>query len=115
MERNYKAELGLVYDLIKLAKQSTMAFKHLLDDVEVITLTEVDEDSDFNPEDCSFHPNGKCGCIALDDDYIFGIRCNHLIWFEGDCENPECDAIMVCGNHKGVFVQQLIMFYDNKK
>ncbi len=115
MDRNSKEELELVYDLIKLAKQSKMAFKYLLNEVEVIPFENFDEDSAFNQDDFSFHPNGECGCITLDDDYIFGIRCNHLIWYEGECEIPECDAIMVCGNHKGIFVQKLIVFHDNKK
>lgn len=129
----YQKELELVYDLIKLAKQSKMAFKHLDNDFEVIPIANIDDEPVFNQEDLTFHPNGKCGCISVGDDYIFGIRCEHLIWFEGNCEGLEsfwtekdctyptkcdnplnhvCHAIMICGNHKGNYQQKLIVFHE---
>lgn len=73
-----------------------------------------------------FIPNGKCGCIVIDDDYLFGIRCNHLMWMEGkvrknflvkhcgaepDDSLPEhccVKCLMVFGNHKGIFMMNLV-------
>lgn len=131
-ERN-KKDVKLLYDLIKLARHSRMALKNLLSNVEVIPIANVNEKPVFNQEDLAFHPNGKCGCISLGDDYLFGIRCDHLIWFEGNCEGLESfwkaedrgsfgfitpltdedfKAIMVCGNHKGIYLQKLIVFHE---
>lgn len=68
-------------------------------------------------KDCiSFHPNGKCGCIEMNDDDIFGIRCGHLIWAEGACEGiepflnekDEKTVILVYGNHKGTLISKLL-------
>ena len=69
----------------------------------------------------SFHPNGKCGCIELNDDYMFGIRCEHLIWAEGMCEGIEPflvgkdkkTVILVYGNHKGTLVAKLLFSNNN--
>ena len=64
-------------------------------------------------DEFNFHPNGKCGCIEMNDDYLFGIRCNHFMWADGYLEhrpfyqtesseeNPLNDCIMIYGNHKG--------------
>ena len=129
MERDYRAELKQIQDLIKLAKQSKMAFEFLENEVEIIPLANINEEPEFNQDDLSFHPNGKCGCITVGDDYIFGIRCSHLIWFEGNCEGFESfwkdkdsdltkdhfselfHSIMICGNHKGIYMQKLIVFH----
>ena len=131
MEKNYKEALDNICDLIKLAKQSPMAYKYLLYEVKVVILANSDEEPEFNQEDLSFHPNGKCGCIRLGDDYIFGIRCDHLMWMEGNCEGVESFwgkdddldlkaddplrtgyfSIIISGNHKGKFIQKLIVFH----
>ena len=111
MKDKYQEKLDLVYDLIMLANQSKMAFKNLLNEAEVIPLENIENDPVYNTEPLSFHPNGKCGCVDMGDDYIFGIRCGHLIWFEGKCEYPDCEAIIVCGNHKGIYMQKLIVFH----
>lgn len=50
--------------------------------------------------DLMFHPNGKTGCITVDDDYIFGIRCDHLVWIEGYSEIFG-NGYLAIGNHKG--------------
>lgn len=71
MGKNYKEALDNICDLIKLAKQSPMAYKYLLYEVKVVNIANSDEDPEFNQEDLSFHPNGKCGCIRMGDDYIF--------------------------------------------
>lgn len=116
-------------DLEKLAKRSVMASKFVTSDFE--TLDPMD-DKKINPMDFSFHPSGNCGCIELGDDYMFGIRCNHLIWMEGWTEGTErfwtqediiaagaakdfensFNTILVCGNHKGLFMQKLIVFHE---
>lgn len=54
-----------------------------------------------------FHPNGNTGCIEVDDDYMFGIRCNHLIWIEGYSEIFGYGYFIV-GNHKGATVTKLV-------
>ena len=66
-------------------------------------------------EDFNFHPNGKCGCVEMNDDYLFGIRCNHFMWADGKLEYPPFyetdedtvkngwdDCVMIYGNHKGI-------------
>lgn len=73
----------------------------------------------------SFHPTGNCGCIMSDDiSYSFGIRCRHLMWCEGWCEddfelkedgyyyggNGEPSSILIYANHKGYFYMKLIVF-----
>lgn len=58
----------------------------------------------------SFHPNGNVGCIKAHDEYAFGIRCDHLIWIEGEIENMRCQkAILLIGNHKGVECCNIIL------
>ena len=76
-------------------------------------------------EQFSFHPNGNTGCIHINDDYIFDIRCNHLIWIEGECEGVEFwwkekdfeeegypKSILICGNHKGYFKIKMIVIHN---
>jgi len=77
----------------------------------------------------SFHPTGNCGCIMSDDiSYSFGIRCRHLMWCEGRCEDRplkedgtdedgyyegeigEPSSILIYANHKGYFYMRLIVF-----
>jgi len=86
-----------------------------------------------NGQMLSFHPTGKCGCIELGDDYIFGIRCSHLLWADGTCEelSDYCDdeeiiddeesydpnysdTVMIMGNHKGNTWLKVIHFMRNK-
>lgn len=74
---------------------------------------------DVNPyqKNFTFHPNGNCGCIKLDDDYFLDIRCDHLMWAEGWCEmddellnlwDNQMNVIFIYGNHKGTFKAQVI-------
>lgn len=115
-------------DIEKLALVSEMAKKHK-DNYKVIELGEYLKEEDrygIIDEFCclnsfqgfAFHPNGNCGCILAEDDYIFGIRCDHLIWVEGSCEDIECedekDVIIVFGNHKGSIRINFIVFNQNK-
>lgn len=60
-------------------------------------------DSEVDPEDMGFHPNGGCGCVTRDDEEIFGIRCDHLMWLTGDHEylGDGKDGVLLLGNHKG--------------
>lgn len=124
-------------DLEKLAEVSDMA--KLFVDNEKCELTEIFNMGETNEPDFSFHPNGKCGCIELHDDYLFGIRCDHLMWAEGLCEgmescfrdvdysNGEVDengfavmsetyskttgnTILLYGNHKGSFYMKLLHY-----
>lgn len=114
-------------DIEKLKLCSEMAKKHG-DDYEIIDVFEYQKN---NMDDLSFHPNGNCGCILLDDDYAFGIRCDHLMWAEGNCEGIECfwtkndhdaadtketlhemyNSILVYGNHKGSLYVKLLVFH----
>ena len=124
-------------DLIKLAEVSDMA--KLFTDNEKCELVEIFNMGDTEEPEFSFHPNGKCGCIELCDDYMFGIRCDHLMWAEGSCEGVEncfddvdysngevdedghpvmCDTysktvsntILVYGNHKGSFYMYMLYY-----
>lgn len=61
-------------------------------------------------ESIGFHPTGPCGCILLNDEYFYDIRCEHLIFIEGWIEGYGGDAILLIGNHKGGMIQQLITF-----
>lgn len=125
-------EINLENDLLKLAKCSVMANRLMSCKVELISLeTNFREKLSFNQDDFAFHPNGNCGCIRMGDDYIFGIRCDHLMWMEGNCEGTEsfwngndhlaaesaddtddvfC-TILITANHKGIFMQKLIVFH----
>lgn len=115
-------------DLEKLVKVSDMA--KLFTDNEKCELVEIFNMGDIEEPEFSFHPNGKCGCIELNDDYLFGIRCNHLMWAEGSCEGVEnCfegleesndiedyiktinNTILFYGNHKGTFCMYLLVYY----
>lgn len=77
----------------------------------------------------AFHPNGKCGCINLDDNCLFNIRCDHFMWAEGNLERyepfftkfdfnedepilneKELDCVLCYGNHKGEFRMMLITY-----
>lgn len=67
-------------------------------------------DSEIDPEDMGFHPNGGCGCVTLGDEEIFGIRCDHLMWLTGDHEylGDGKDGVLLLGNHKGtLFIKYL--------
>lgn len=95
-------------DFITLAKYSDMAEEMIKSDKNVY-VTEVKStilDSDF-------HPNGKCGCIELNDEYFLGIRCDHLMWTEFWTEN-DFNIILVYGNHKGNLTCKCIMTYEGE-
>lgn len=75
-------------DFEKLASQSPMAhhYQQMKYDLEEILHPNFSGSySDISQFD--FHPNGISGCIISDDDYIFGIRCDHLMWMEGFVED----------------------------
>ena len=121
-------------DIIRLSKDSSLV-KKMLDKGRKVALIEQQDfmphPSDFESahEYFTFHPNGNCGCCLLPDDYMFGIRCNHLMWAEGFCEGgerfwenlnlneDECerewgdDCVLIYGNHKGFFIMKLLVFY----
>ena len=69
----------------------------------------------------SFFPNGNCGCVELNDDHAFGIRCDKLIWIEGSIEETQRyavkikKALLVYGNHKGSLESRLITFKETNK
>lgn len=99
-------------DLRKLGESSPLAKQFVqLNILEHCKIADIDSKS---LEEFTFHPNGDCGCISLLDDYMFGIRCDHLMWSDGDCEGTEPflngnkPAILVYGNHKGIFMMKLI-------
>lgn len=105
--------------LQKLAESSNLAKQKLKCKSKLILLSE--QYKSFL--DClTFHPSGECGCIELNDDYMFDIRCDHLLWAEGWFEGIEPfmngienkEAILICGNHKGTFVAHLLIFPSNE-
>lgn len=115
----------------RLAAQSKMFRKHKTnyEIIDVYDSTDDTEVYDNNHGSISFHPNGNCGCLLLDDDYAFGISCDHLMWCEGNCEGTEAfwneadncanvsdscyDAIMVYGNHKGSLCIKLLVLHKD--
>jgi hypothetical protein len=87
-------------DFESLKIESGMAYRHTAYSIDKVDIYET-----------TFHPNGECGCISLFDEYMFGIRCNHLMWAEGWLEDEDqSDAILIYGNHKGEVVTKLIVF-----
>ena len=74
-------------DLKKLATVSEMAKNNLDCDVELVELNQGDYLKYLS--EFSFHPNGNTGCVLSNDDYMSGIRCDHLIWIQGCCEGVE--------------------------
>ena len=106
-------------ELEELAEHSPLAKQFVSDNLfehcKLITLSSyVGGDEINNLQGFSFHPDGNCGCIELPDAYMFGIRCDHLMWSDGWCEGTEeflCgdgQTILIYGNHKGQFVMKLI-------
>jgi hypothetical protein len=116
-------------DFTKLRMFSPMAKEHK-GSYEVIDYEKIDEKDDYL---FTFHPNGVCGCMLLDDDYAFGIRCDHFMWAEGNCEGVEgfwndCDfntdsedlyknfkAILIYGNHKGSLYIRVILLHETEE
>ena len=81
-----------------------------------IQVTDILDYESYHKES-TFHPDGESGSIELNDEYCMGIRCNHLIWVEGCCEDdddyvnvgaPEEKVLMIMGNHKGFLKIQVI-------
>ena len=100
---------SIIEDLKELSKYSDVAKKMVKDTDENHVLFF------FEPEiweGNSFHPQ-KSGCLELDDWYMFGIRCNHLVWVEGYSEE-DCDlgTIYLMGNHKGELKLYCISLID---
>lgn len=118
-EKHYPLNIS---DFDKLALVSDVAEKHISDPFEIITIFDFDCS---RVTEVTFHPNGKCGCLILSDDYLFDIRCDHLMWADGVCECTESfwtdkdrakeewnDAIFIYGNHKGNLKGELIIFHE---
>lgn len=117
-------------DIEKLALCSEMAKKY----GSSYELVEIADCFGYKVDDLTFHPNGKSGCILLDDDYAFNIRCDHLMWAEGWCEPNEkfwtendhkiaekkfelgehdvYNTILIYGNHKGSLYIKLLVFHE---
>ena len=107
-------------DFEVLTGHSELAFKLKSHNYDVFTVLNW---GDYDPEGTQhswggddqglgFHPNGRTGCINLDDSYFFGIRCDHLIWMDGMCEERCCPAITLVGNHKGGIILKVILFKE---
>ena len=94
--------------ICRLSEHSNMAKRLMANhSIHIICLRGNDE--------LSFHPNGKCGCITLIDESMFGIRCNHLMWAEGWLEGAENNhAILVYGNRKGVLEIALLTIAEQE-
>ena len=108
-------------DFEVLTGHSDLAFKLKTRNYDVFTVLDWDnydpkgtKNSWSSGQGLGFHPNGRTGCINLDDSYFFGIRCGHLMWMDGWCEGPCCPAITLVGNHKGGIVLKVILFEKEK-
>ena len=107
-------------DFDVLTGHSELAFKLKSRNYRVFTILDWDN---YDPEGTKyswgcdeqgfgFHPNGRTGSITLDDSYFFGIRCGHLMWMDGWCEECCCPAITLMGNHKGGIILKVILFEE---
>ena len=90
-----------------------------LDDVVIEDVVDGEELGNVDMIEGSFHPNGCTGCTIVDDDYICGHRCDHLIWISGWCEHygkpskdettiRQDDCLLLVANHKGVLRISLV-------
>ena len=104
-------------DFEVLTGHSELAFKLKSRNYDVFTVLDWDN---YDPKGTAyswssgqgfgFHPNGRIGCINLNDDCFMGIRCNHIMWMDGWCEGLCCPAITLVGNHKGGIILKVILF-----
>lgn len=96
----------------KLAEHSDMA-KEMLKKIDKVVINPVltYEECDTG---CYFHPNGHCGCVILNDDYLFDMRCDHFMWAEGWHEGYD-DSILIYGNHKGNLIIKEIMVIEEEE
>lgn len=107
-------------DLSVLSQRSWNIKKNLTDNnpKHFIYITDFEKDFFY---DSTFHPQFS-GVVKLDDSYMFGIRCDHLIWIEGWNENCGTDEIVgeyytiyVMGNHKGKMCCVKISFLNEEE
>ena len=118
-EGKRRKKMEIKVSLQKLSEFSVLAKQKLNCNPKLISLCA--QNKSF-PDELSFHPSGKCGCIELNDEAMFDIRCDHLLWAEGWLEGIEPfmegiedkEAILICGNHKGTFTVRLLIFPDNE-
>lgn len=95
----YKGEIDIHQNFKKINTDYTK--EHCNDIFYILEICNEFATGDNEMRDVMFHPNGKTGCITVDDDYIFGIRCDHLVWIEGYSEIFG-NGYMLIGNHKGM-------------
>ena len=118
--KNLKEVNPFKMDFDVLTGHSELAFKLKSRNYRVFTILDWDN---YDPEGTKhswgcddqgfgFHPNGRTGSINLDDSYFFGIRCGHLMWMDGCCEECCCPAITLMGNHKGGIILKVILFEE---
>ena len=109
-------------DYTKLSQVSEVAMKLKGKPYKLITIRYWLKDGVYS-DLLTFHPNGKCGCVLLDDEYMFGIRCDHLMWADGTIEgtfepfindNTLDDAVLLYGNHKGQLITKMLIFESEK-
>lgn len=90
-----------------------------LDDVIIQDMVFGDElVHDVLLQEGSFHPDGCCGCVVMPDEYICGIRCDHLIWMTGEHEQVghvltddgewKNNCLLLVANHKGLLCVALV-------
>ena len=112
--------MGIKESFQKLSEVSDMAKQMLEQTSTRIVLLRSNYGTYTN--EFSFHPNGKGGCINLENEYMFGIRCDHLMWSEGEVEGVEdfmegienTNVILIFGNHKGSFCEELLTFSEKE-
>ena len=86
-----------------------------LKDVRILQVICGTQVYDNELEEGSFHPNGCSGCVVMPDEYICGVRCDHLIWMTGwDELHANCgdDCLLLLANHKGLLVVLLVYEAD---
>lgn len=115
----YKENFELRFDYVmdannELAKHSAIANDLIGKKFAVVTMLYNDDvtttDSTTIGNGIGFHPNGRSGCIFMNDEFLYGIRCNHLMWMDGYFEGSFNPGLLLIGNHKGDLVIKAIIF-----
>lgn len=76
-------------------------------------ILEFEEDGDdFGPYDI-FHPKDITGVIQLRDDYMFGLRCDHLVYVEG--VSHLYGITLHYDDKDSIKVKELLKYLDNIK
>lgn len=101
----------IMSELKKMSKFSDTAKMFLENDDDKHCLFCYEKNKLIDSGETDFHPKNS-GCIKLNDEYMFDIRCDNLIWIEGATEEGDFGTLYFIGNHKGQLRMIAIGLYD---